>query len=140
MAQSTGAPTKIFINLPVKDLNKSIDFFTKLGFEFNQQFTDENATCMIVNEDAAVMLLVEDFFKSFISKELVDATKSTETLVCLSANSRDEVNDLVNKALEAGGSKAGDPIDQGPMYGWSFQDPDGHHWEVMYMDPSVLES
>lgn len=131
--------TKIFVNLPVMDLDKSIAFFTKLGFEFNPQFTDENATCMIVNENAYVMLLVEDFFKSFTKKQISDATTQTEAILALSADSRPAVDDIVNRALDAGGSPANDPMDEGPMYGWSFQDPDGHLWEVMYMDPSALE-
>lgn len=138
MAQP-GNATKIFVNLPVKDLNKSIDFFTKLGFEFDPQFTDENATCMIVNEHAYVMLLVQDFFKTFTKKDISDATTQTEAILALSADSRQAVNDLVNNALGAGGSPANEPMDQGPMYGWSFQDLDGHLWEVMYMDPSALE-
>lgn len=139
MAQSAGA-TKIFVNLPVKDLNKSVDFFAKLGFEFNAQFTDENATSMIVNDDAYVMLLVEDFYKSFTDKALADATTQSEALICISANSRREVDDLVNNALAAGGRPAGEPMDQGPMYGRSFQDLDSHHWEVVYMDPSALDA
>lgn len=138
MAQA-GNATKIFVNLPVKDLNKSIDFFTKLGFEFDPQFTDENATCMIVNEHAYVMLLVRDFFKTFTKKDISDATTQTEAILALSADSRQAVNDLVNTALEAGGARANEPMDQGPMYGWSFHDLDGHLWEVMYMDPSALE-
>ncbi|MGH3320239.1 MAG: VOC family protein [Streptosporangiaceae bacterium] len=139
MAQSGTATTMIFVNLPVKDLNKSIAFFTKLGFEFNPQFTDENATCMIVNDHAFVMLLVEDFFQTFTKKDLCDATTQTESILALSADSREAVDDMVNKALGAGGSRANDPMDEGPMYGWSFQDPEGHLWEVMYMDPSALE-
>lgn len=129
---------KIFVNLPVKDLNKSVDFFSKLGFEFNAQFTDENATCMIVNENIFVMLLVEDFFKTFIKKEISDATKSTEVIVALSADSKEKVNEIVNKALEAGGKASNEPIDHGFMYGWSFQDIDGHLWEFIYMDESAV--
>ncbi len=130
---------KIFVNLPVKDLTKSVDFFTRLGFEFNPQFTDENATAMIISEEAFVMLLVEDFYKTFTKKQIVDATTHSEAILCISADSRDEVDDLVNKALAAGGQRANDPMDEGPMYGWSFQDIDGHLWEVMYMDPSALQ-
>lgn len=138
MAPSSTTATKIFLNLPVKDLDASIAFFTKLGFESDPRFTDENATCMIVNDDAYVMLLVEDFFKSFTKKDICDATTTTEAIVALSAESRDAVNDLVTKALDAGGSRANDPMDEGPMYGWSFHDPDGHLWEIIYMDPSAL--
>lgn len=130
---------KIFVNLPVKNLTKSVEFFTRLGFEFNPQFTDENATAMIISEEAFVMLLVEDFYKSFITKQIADTATHSEAILAISADSRDEVDDLVNKALAAGGQPANDPMDQGPMYGWSFQDPDGHLWEVIYMDPSALE-
>jgi uncharacterized protein len=128
----------VFINLPVKNLNASVEFFTKLGFTFNPQFTDQNATCMIISDDAFVMLLVEDFFKTFTRKAMVDATKSTEVIVTLSANSRADVDDLVNKALAAGGKPSMEHLEMEGMYGWSFQDLDGHLWEVGYMDLSAL--
>jgi len=131
--------TKIFVNLPVKDLNKSIDFFTQLGFTFNPQFTDENATCMIIGEDIFVMLLVEKFFKTFTKKEISDASKSTEVILALSADSREKVDELVNKAFAAGASASNYDQDQGFMYGRSFQDLDGHLWEVMWMDPSAMQ-
>jgi predicted lactoylglutathione lyase len=127
----------VFVNLPVKNLNASIEFFTKLGFKFNPQFTDQNATCMIISDDAFVMLLVEDFFKTFTRKEIADATKTTEVIITLPAYSREDVDELVNRALAAGGKPSKEPQDQGGMYGWSFQDLDGHLWEVGYMDPSV---
>ena len=130
---------KIFVNLPVKDLKKSIDFFTKIGFEFNTQFTNENATCMVISDNIFVMLLVEDYFKTFTKKEISDATKSTEVIVALSAESKEKVNEIVNKALAAGGKPSNNPIDQGFMYGWSFQDIDGHLWEIMYMDESIID-
>ena len=130
--------TKIFVNLPVKDLNKSVEFFTKLNFKFNPQFTDENATCMIVGEDSFVMLLVEKFFKTFTPKEINDAHKSTEVLVTLSADSREKVDEMVNTALRAGGKTSSEPQDQGWMYGRGFQDLDGHLWEIMYMDISAM--
>jgi predicted lactoylglutathione lyase len=130
---------KIFVNLSVKDLKKSVDFFSELGFEFNAQFTDENATCMIISENIFVMLLVEDFFKTFTKKEISDATKSTEVIVALSAASREQVDELVNKALAAGGKASNDPMDHGFMYGWSFQDIDGHLWELIYMDDSAVQ-
>jgi len=130
---------KIFVNLPVKDLNQSVDFFTKLGFTFNPQFTDETATCMIVSEDIFVMLLTQKKFKAFTPKEICDATKSTEVLVCLSCDSRGEVDDLVRKAVGAGGSTYNEPQDHGFMYGHGFQDPDGHIWELAYMDPSAIQ-
>jgi len=130
---------KIFVNLPVKDLNQSVDFFTKLGFTFNPQFTDDTATCMIVSEDIFVMLLTQKKFKAFTPKEICDATKSTEVLVCLSCDSRGEVDDLVRKAVGAGGSTYNEPQDHGFMYGHGFQDPDGHIWELAYMDPSAIQ-
>ncbi|MDO3679086.1 VOC family protein [Paenibacillus ehimensis] len=130
---------KMFVNLPVKDLNKSIEFFTKLGFEFNAQFTDENATCMIINDNTFVMLLVESFFKTFTKKDISDTAKSTEVIVALSADSREQVDELVNKALAAGGQASNDPTDHGFMYTWSFQDIDGHLWELIYMDASAIQ-
>ncbi len=130
--------TKIFVNLPVKDLNKSIAFFTKLDFKFNPQFTDENATCMIVGEDIFIMLLVESFFQTFTKKKISDARQSTEVLVGLSADSKEKVDEMVSKALQAGGTAPNEKQDQGFMYGHGFQDLDGHLWEVFYMDPSAL--
>ncbi|MBA2409362.1 MAG: VOC family protein [Gammaproteobacteria bacterium] len=130
--------TRIFVNLPVKDLNKSIEFFTELGFTFNPQFTDETATCMIVADDIFVMLLTEDKFKTFTPKELCDATKSTEVLVCLSSESRESVDEMVRKAVAAGGSTYNEPQDHGFMYAHGFQDLDGHIWEIMYMEPSRI--
>ncbi|WP_281248608.1 VOC family protein [Domibacillus antri] len=130
---------QIFVNLPVKDLQKSMAFFKEIGFEFNAQFTDENAACLVVSDHIFVMLLVEAFFQTFTKKELVDAAKSTEVILALSAESREQVDDIVNKALEAGGKASNDPMDHGFMYGWSFQDIDGHLWEVMYMEPGMSE-
>ncbi len=129
----------IFVNLAVGDLDKSVEFFTKLGFSFDPRFTDETATCMIVSDEAFVMLLVEGRFKDFTKKELADARTQTEAILALSAESREQVDELADKALEAGGSPANDPIDMGFMYGRSFQDPDGHLWELIWMDPSALE-
>jgi len=131
--------TKIFVNLPVKNLNKSIEFFTKLGYSFNQQFTDETATCMIVTDDIFVMLLTEEKFKTFTPKEICDARKSTEVLVCLSLESRAEVDEMVRKAVAAGGVTYNDPQDHGFMYGHGFQDLDGHIWELIYMEPSAIK-
>jgi uncharacterized protein len=129
---------KIFVNLPVKDLKKSIEFFTKLDFTFNAQFTDETAACMMVGEDIFVMLLTHDKFKIFTPKEICDATKSTEVLVCLSAESRENVNAMVGKAVAAGGTTYNEPQDHGFMYGHGFQDLDGHIWELIYMEPSAI--
>ena len=132
--------TKIFVNLPVKDLNKTIEFFTKLGFKFNPQFTDENATCMIVDEDIFVMLLVEKFFKTFTRKDICDTSKNTEVIVALSVEGREKVDQMINKAIEAGGRESREPQDHGWMYGRSFEDIDGHIWEIIYMDESALKS
>jgi len=132
--------TKIFINLPVKDLNNTIDFFTKLGFKFNPQFTDENATCMIVGEDIFVMLLVEKFFKTFTKKEICDTSKDTEVIVALSVESREKVDQMINKALESGGKESSEPQDHGWMYGRSFEDINKHLWEIIYMDESALKN
>jgi len=130
---------KIFVNLAVKDLGKAVEFFTQLGFSFDPQFTDEHATCMIVSDEAFVMLLAEDRFKDFTKKEIVDSTTHTEAILALSADSKEAVDELVNKALAAGGQPANDPMDHGFMYGWSFQDLDGHLWEVLWMDPSAVQ-
>ncbi|WP_254411473.1 VOC family protein [Dyadobacter diqingensis] len=131
--------TKIFVNLPVKDLDKSVAFFTKLGFSFNAQFTNENATCMVISEDIFVMLLIEPFFKNFTKKEIADATKTTEAIICLSAESRTEVDEMVSRALAAGGAAPNDKQDHGYMYGHGFEDIDGHLWEVMWMDPAAVQ-
>ncbi|MDD5577709.1 MAG: VOC family protein [Methylobacter sp.] len=130
--------TQIFVNLPVKDLNESVDFFTQLGFTFNPKFTDETATCMIVSDTIFVMLLTEAKFKTFTPKEICDATKSTEVLVCLSVESRGKVDDMVRKAVAAGGTTYNEPQDHGFMYAHGFQDLDSHIWELVYMEPSAV--
>jgi predicted lactoylglutathione lyase len=130
-------PTKIFVNLPVKDLSKSMAFFTRLGLSFNQQFTDENAACLVISDDIYAMLLVEPFFQRFTRKGIVDASKGTEAILGLGVDSRERVDELADNALAAGGSPSNDTMDQGFMYARSFQDIDGHLWEVMYMDPTV---
>lgn len=131
--------TKIFVNLPVKNLDKSVEFFTQLGFAFNPEFTDETATCMIVAEDIFVMLLTEAKFKTFTPKPICDATKSTEVLVCLSSESREKVDEMVRKAVSAGGTTYNEPQAHGFMYGHGFQDLDGHIWELIYMEPSSIK-
>jgi len=128
---------QIFVNLPVKDLKRSVSFFTSLGYAFNPQFTDENATCMIVDENIFVMLLVEPFFKTFTKKAVADATKSTEVLVCLSCDSRAEVDALAKKAVAAGGMTPSPAQDHGFMYQHGYQDLDGHLWELVYMEPNA---
>nr|WP_246317923.1 VOC family protein [Paenibacillus taichungensis] len=122
--------------MPVKDLKRSVDFFTKVGFEFNANFTDESATCMIIGDNIYAMLLVEDRFQSFISKKISNAADTAEVIVALSVESREQVDLIVQAALDAGGKPYNDPQDHGFMYGWSFQDPDDHLWEVSYMDLS----
>lgn len=136
---ATANPRKVFVNLPVRDLPRTKAFFSKLGFQYNPQFTDDNAACMILSEDGFVMLLAQPFFKTFTKKDLSDATKQTEVLIALSCTSRDEVDHLVKTAIEAGGTHAMDPQDHGFMYAWSFYDPDGHHWEVLWMDPAHVQ-
>lgn len=129
--------TKIFLNLPVKDLQKSVAFFAQLGFTFNPKFTNENATCMIVNEDIYVMLLVEKFFQTFTKKSICDTKISTEALIALSCDSKEEVDAMMVKVLAAGGSEPKPATDQGFMYSRDFEDVDGHNWELFWMDPSA---
>jgi len=129
--------SKIFVNLPVKNLDKSIEFFTQLGFTFNPQFTDETATCMIVSEHIFVMLLTEAKFRTFTPNPICDARKNTEVLVCLSLEGREQVDDMVRKAVVGGGNTYNEPQDHGFMYGHGFQDLDGHIWELIYMKPNA---
>jgi uncharacterized protein len=131
--------TKIFVNLPVKSLDKSVEFFTSLGFTFNPNFTDETATCMIVSDDIFVMLLTREKFKTFTPKPICDATQATEVLVCLSLGSREEVDAMVRNAVAAGGTTYNEPQDHGFMYGHGFQDPDGHIWELIHMVPGGMD-
>lgn len=131
--------TQIFVNLAVKDLIKSKAFFEQLGYSFNPQFTNESGACMIISDTIYAMLLTEPFFKSFTSKEIVDAKKSTEVLICLSAESREHVDEVVRKAVAAGGRIYNDPQDHGFMYGHGFEDLDGHQWEFAYMDPNYVQ-
>ena len=131
--------TKIFVNLPVRDLKKTMAFFTKLGFKFNPMFTDENAACMVVSEDIYAMLLVEKFFKDFIpGKEICEAKKSTEAIVALSLESRENVDEMIRNAVMAGGSEYRQAQDHGWMYGRAFQDINGHIWEPFYMDMNSI--
>ena len=132
------ATKQIFVNLPVKNLDKTKAFFAALGYTFNEQFTDANAACMVVQKDSIhVMLLVEEFFKTFTTQSITDTAKSTEVLLCLSCESRAEVDELVAKAKAAGGTTPTEPKDYGFMYGHGFQDLDGHLWELVYMDPNA---
>jgi hypothetical protein len=131
-------PHKLFVNIPVNDLQRSITFFEALGFAFNTQFTDATATCMLVGEDAYFMLLTTERFAGFSKRPMGDPRRETNALFSLSVNSRAEVDEMVHKAVAAGGSHAVDPQDHGFMYGWSFRDPDGYHWEVFWMDPKAV--
>jgi uncharacterized protein len=128
-----------FINLPVKDLARATEFFGALGFEFDPQFTDENATRMILSDEASVMLVAEPFFESFIGpQEIADTSRSREVLVGLSAESREQVDELTDRALAAGAQEVGEPDDQGFMYMRGFRDPDGHQWSFIHMDLSAI--
>jgi predicted lactoylglutathione lyase len=136
------APTnarKLFVNLPVRDLQRSKQFFAALGFEFNPRFTDEKAACMVLNEEAYVMLLVEPFFRTFDKREICDTTSHTEALLAISCASRAEVDDIVKRAVAVGGSTPDSPKDHGFMYDWSFYDLDGHGWGVFWMDPAGVQ-
>jgi len=129
---------QIYLNLPIKDLEKTKEFFAKLGLEFNQQFSDENAACLIIGENIYAMLLVEKYFKTFIKKEISDSKKYTEIITALSVESKERVDELVDKAIEAGGRELREPQDHGFMYGRAFEDLDGHIWEVFYMNESKM--
>ena|SRR5688572_27265747 len=131
--------TKIFVNLPVKDLPKSMEFFQKLGFTFNPQFTDETAACMVISDDIYAMLLTHAKFQEFTPKTICDATKSSEVLIALSRASRELVSDIVSKAVAAGGTTYAEPKDYGFMFQHGFQDLDGHIWEIIWMDPAAVK-
>jgi predicted lactoylglutathione lyase len=131
--------TQVFINLAVKDLQKSMDYFSQLGYSFNKQFTDEKAACMVISETIYAMLLTEPFFKTFLpGKEITDTSLSKEVLIALSADSKEAVNTQVDKAINAGGKQFREPEDHGFMYARSFEDLDGHVWEVVWMDPAAV--
>lgn len=130
--------TKVFINLPVKDLNRSKTFFEGLGFSFNPQFSDENAACMVISDSIFAMLLTEAYFQTFTKKAICDATKNTEVLIALDAVSREEVEQTIARAKELGASIYADPADQSWMYQHSFADLDGHQWEIAYVDVSQM--
>lgn len=131
---------QIFVNLPVADLKKSMDFFASLGFTFNQQFTDETAACMVISEgNNYAMLLTHPKFKEFAPNAIADARKTTQVLNCLSCANRNEVDEMVRKAVAGGGNTYKEPQDHGFMYFHAFQDLDGHCWELMYMDPSAVK-
>jgi predicted lactoylglutathione lyase len=131
--------SKIFVNLAVNDLDKSVAFFKAVGFSFNPQFTDETAACIVMSEDIYAMLLTHAKFAGFTNKPIVDARNATEVLTAISVESKATVNELVDKAIAAGGKEAREPMDYGFMFGRSFEDPDGHIWEVIWMDPAHVQ-
>lgn len=130
----------IFINLPVKNLEKSKEYYTHLGYTVNSQFTNETAACLVISDTIYLMLLVEEYFKTFTSKQIIDASNSIEVLTALSCESKEEVNSITQKSIDAGGTETKDPQDYGFMYTRSLQDLDGHVWEYFWMDPSHIQA
>ncbi|HEU4790324.1 MAG TPA: glyoxalase/bleomycin resistance/extradiol dioxygenase family protein [Flavobacterium sp.] len=130
--------TQIFLNLPVKELNKSMDFFSQLGFSFNPKFTDDKAACMIIGDKSFAMLITEEFYKTFTNKAICDASKSSEVLISISVESREKVDEIIAKVIKAGSSEYMVAKDYGWMYHRSFMDLDNHHWEVFFMDESQI--
>jgi uncharacterized protein len=136
---SKNTDRKMFVNLAVRDLKRAKAFFSALGFDFNPKFTDDNAASMIVSDEGYVMLLAEPFFKTFTTHEACDTSRHTEALIALSCESRNEVDELAKKAITAGGRDAMPAQEHGFMYARSFYDLDGHHWELVWMDPKAVE-
>jgi predicted lactoylglutathione lyase len=133
--------TKIFVNLPVRNLDKTKEFFSKLGYTFNAQFTDDKAASLVISEDIYAMLITEAFFKTFIpNREISDTSKVKEVLIALSTDTKQQVDEMVDKAIAAGGKQFRNPEDHGFMYARSFEDLDGHVWEVVWMDPANIQS
>ncbi|MDR7209221.1 VOC family protein [Flavobacterium piscis] len=130
--------TKIFLNLPVKDLNRSIAFFTQLGFSFNPKFTNEKGTCLIIGENINVMLLVEEFYKTFTEKEICNTDTTNEAIIAISVETREEVDEIMEKVVKSGGTDYMKTQDYEWMYQRTFLDIDGHHWEIFYMDESQM--
>ncbi|MFH8451840.1 VOC family protein [Streptomyces fungicidicus] len=129
----------IFVNLPVNDLDATKKFFTELGYTINPQFSDETAASVVISDTIIAMMLTREKYAQFTKKEIVDATKSSEVLIALSAESREKVDELVEKAVAAGGTISGETQDHGFMYGRAFDDLDGHTWEVTWMDPAAVQ-
>ncbi|WP_415939427.1 VOC family protein [Streptomyces sp. 039-1] len=129
----------IFVNLPVSDVDTSKKFFTELGYTINPQFSTDDCACVVISDTIIAMMLSKQRYADFTKKQIVDATKGSEVLLCLSAESRAKVDELVDRAIAVGGSSTGDTQDQGFMYGRSFDDPDGHSWEVVWMDPAAVQ-
>jgi len=131
--------SQIFVNLPVKDLKRSVEFFTKLGYTFNPQFTDDNATCMILGDNLFAMLLTEKFFGSFTDKAICDTSKANESLTCVACSSKAQVDELVAKARANGAKVPRQAQDHGFMYAHGYEDLDGHTWELVYMSGAPVE-
>ena len=131
--------TKIFVNLPVTDLEKSKEFYTKVGFSINPQFTDETAACVVISEEIYAMLLTHKKYNYFVKKEIADSNKTSEVINALSTNSREKVDEMMEKVFAAGGKEIRDPEDYGWMYGRAYEDPDGHIWEIFWMDPAHIK-
>ncbi|MEU9341795.1 VOC family protein [Streptomyces sp. NPDC048278] len=129
----------IFVNLATDDVAASRKFFTELGYSINPQFSNDDCSCVVISDTIIAMLLSKQRYADFTKKEIADSTKTSEVLICLSAESREKVDDLVAKAVAAGGTANDDVQDQGFMYGRSFEDLDGHSWEVVWMDPAAVQ-
>ncbi|MFF0224579.1 VOC family protein [Streptomyces sp. NPDC004629] len=129
----------IFVNLATADVEASKRFFTELGYTINPQFSGDDCACVVISDTIVAMLLSKERYATFTSKEIVDSAKASEVLVCLSAESREKVDELVNRAIAAGGTASGTPQDHGFMYGRAFDDLDGHTWEVVWMDPAAVQ-
>ncbi|MDA6070946.1 glyoxalase/bleomycin resistance/extradiol dioxygenase family protein [Flavobacterium sp. AC] len=130
--------TKIFLNLAVKDLNKSIAFFTQLGFSFNPKFTNEKGTCLVIGKNINAMLLTEEFYQTFTNKQICNTATTSEVIISVSLEARDKVDEMMEKVIKAGGSEYMKTQDYGWMYHRTFLDLDGHHWEVFYMNESEI--
>ena len=131
--------TKIFLNLPVKDLDKSMAFFKALGWSFNAQFTDETAASLVISDDIYAMLLTHKKFSEFTTKAIADTSKTAQILICISQDSKEDVHKLVDAAVKAGATEPRPMQDYGFMISRSFDDLDGHTWEVVYMDPAHVQ-
>jgi predicted lactoylglutathione lyase len=136
--ENAAMSTKIFVNLPVKDLGRSTAFFTGLGFSLDQRFSDEDASCLVISDDIYAMLLTEPFFRTFTTRDIPDTSQTAEAIVALEVGSRGRVDELTDRALGSGGALAGEPMEEDGMYGRRFEDLDGHLWEVFHMDPAVV--
>ncbi|MBO9596925.1 MAG: glyoxalase/bleomycin resistance/extradiol dioxygenase family protein [Cohnella sp.] len=130
--------SQTYINLPVKDINRTKEFFGSIGFEFNAQFSDENSACLVVNDNTFVQMLTESYFNTYVSKPIADLAAHSAGIIALSANSRKHADELAEKAYAAGGKPYKDTQDHGFMYVRNFEDPNGHLWEICYFDMSAF--